>query len=650
MVKKTTYNKMEKKIEKSKGLFKTFADSSKSAIFIIQDEYFIYTNQAMQDITGYSGTELLSMKFWDTVHPDIKEIVKERGFTQKKEENPIARYDIHLRHKSGESRWVDYTGEDFVFDGKMSIFGTAFEITEKKIAQDALIESEARYHDIIENMEDGYYEIDLAGNFTFFNNAMTRIFGYTNQELFGMNNRDYTTPETAKRMLHVFNMVYKTGKSSRIFDYEIIIKDNTARSLEVSASLIKDMKGMPTGFRGIARDKTDITKAEKEKKELEKQLNQVLRMEAIGTLAGGIAHDFNNILTGIHGYISILKLKTELEKEHPNYKKLLRIDELVQSGADLTRQLLGFAMGGKYQVRPANINNIIAKSLNMISRTNKKIRVNKQLQEDTWTIEADASQIEQVMLNLYLNAAHAMPEGGDLSIETENAFVDSNSAVHLDLTPGKYVRVLVSDTGIGMDQKILDKIFEPFFTTKEMGRGTGLGLASAYGIIKNHNGKISAESTEDKGTAFTIYLPASNKKIAVIKEQDETSLMTGSETILLVDDEKTVRQVEEEIISAIGYKVIAASSGKEAVDIYKVQKDEIDIVVLDMIMPEMGGEKTFQALKRINPDVNVLIVSGYSVTDQATRILEQGIGEYIQKPFGMKSLSQKLREVLDKRI
>ncbi|MBW1893416.1 MAG: PAS domain S-box protein [Deltaproteobacteria bacterium] len=648
MAKKMTSNKIEKKIEKSKGLFKTFADSSKSAIFIIQDEYFIYTNQAMQDITGYSETELLSMKFWDTVHPDMKEIAKNKGFVRQKEEKTVARYDIHLRHKSGESRWVDYTGEDFVFDGKVSIFGTAFEITEKKLTQDALIESEARYRDIIDNMEDGYYEVDLAGNLTFVNNAMTRITGYTNQELLGMNNRDYSAPETAKRMYHIYNMIYKTGKSSRIFDYEIIQKDNTIRILEISASLVKNIQEMPTGFRGVVRDKTNITKAEKEKKELEKQLNQVLRMEAIGTLAGGIAHDFNNILTGIHGYISILKLKLGLEKEHPNYQKLLRIDELVQSGANLTRQLLGFAMGGKYHVEPININIIIAKSLNMIGRTNKKIRINKQLQEDTWAIEADASQIEQVMLNLYLNAAHAMPEGGDLSIETENAFVDSNSAVHLNLAPGKYVKIIVSDTGVGMNQKILDKIFEPFFTTKEMGRGTGLGLASAYGIIKHHNGKIGAESSKDKGATFTIYLPASNKT-AVSKEQDETKLMTGSETILLIDDEKTVRQVEEEFISEIGYKVITASSGKEAVNIYKAQKDEIDIVVLDMIMPEMGGEKTFQALKRINPDVKVLLASGYGITDQATRILEQGNGEYIQKPFGMKSLSQKLRKVLDKR-
>jgi two-component system, cell cycle sensor histidine kinase and response regulator CckA len=631
----------------TEDMFKTFADSSKSPIFIVQDDNFIYTNRAMQDMTGYSGTELLSMNFWDLVHPDMKEMVKERGHSRLKGEKPVPRYAIHLLNKSGESRWIDYTGEDFVVDGKMSIFGTAIEIPEKKMAWEALIESEARYRDIIDNMEDGYYEVDLTGNLTFFNKAMVRILGYPDQEILGLNNRDYSSPETAKRMFHIYNMVYKTGKPSRVFDYEVIRKDKSIRILEVSSSLIKDMNGVPTGFRGVARDKTNIKKTEKEKKALEKQLNQVLRMEAIGTLAGGIAHDFNNILTGIQGYISILKLKLDVDKNLQNYNKLLQIDDLVQSGADLTRQLLGFAMGGKYQVKAVNVNRIITKSLNIISRTNKKIVITKNLQEDISAIDADSGQIEQVMLNLYLNAAHAMPDGGNLIIETENIMIDSNSAKHLDIKLGEYVSIVVSDTGVGMDSKTLDKIFEPFFTTKEMGRGTGLGLASAYGIIKNHNGRIIVRSVEDEGSQFIIYLPASGKAPVKRKVEYEKDFIPGSETILIIDDENSVRQAAEEIIKGIGYKVITASSGNEGIDIYKSQKDDIDVVMLDMVMPEMGGEQTFHALKRIDPEVKVLLASGYTAMDKAARILDQGVAGYIQKPFGVKSLSQKLREVLD---
>lgn len=632
---------------KAEDMFKTFTDSSKSPTFIIQDDNFIYTNQAMHYMTGYSETELLSMNFWDLVHPDMKEMVKERGYSRLKGEKPVSRYAIHLVHKSGESRWIDYSGEDFVVDGKISIFGTAFEVPEKKMAWDALIESEARYRDIIDNMEDGYYEIDLTGNFTFFNKALVRILGYPDQEMYGLNNRDYSSPENAKRMFHIYNMVYKTGKPSRVFDYEVIRKDKNIRILEVSSSLIKDMNGLPTGFRGVARDKTNIKKTEKEKKALEKQLNQVLRMEAIGTLAGGIAHDFNNILTGIQGYISILKLKLDIDKNHHNYDKLLQIDDLVQSGADLTRQLLGFAMGGKYQVKAVNVNSLITKSLKIISRTNKKIMITKHLQEDICVIDADEGQMEQVMLNLYLNAAHAMPEGGNLNIETENIIIDSDSAQNLDIKPGKYVSIMVSDTGVGMDSKTLDKIFEPFFTTKEMGRGTGLGLASAYGIIKNHKGRITVKSTEDEGSQFTIYLPIS--QIASVSEfvKFEKDFMPGSETILIIDDENSVRQAAEEIIKGIGYKVITASGGKEGLDVYKAKKDEIDVVMLDMVMPEMGGEKTFQALKQIDPEVKVLLASGYTAMDKAARILDQGVAGYIQKPFGVKALSKKLREVLD---
>jgi len=633
---------------KTSDMLKIYADNSKSPIFIIQDNKFIYINQAMKDVTGYSETELLSMNFWDLVHPDMKETVKERGQLRLKGEDPIPRYAIRLLHKSGESRWVDYIGERFVVSGKTSIYGTAMEIPEKKMAWDALIESEARYRDIIDNMEDGYYETDLSGNFTFFNRATTRILGYSEKEMASLNNRDYSNPETAKRIFHIYNMVYKTGKPSRIFDYEVIRKDKSKRILEVSASLIKDISGIPTGFRGVIRDKTSIKRTEQEKIALEKQLNQVLRMEAIGTLAGGIAHDFNNILTGIQGYISILKHKLADDKKSHTYLKLIQIDELVQSGADLTRQLLGFSMGGKYQVKAVDVNRIITKSLTIISRTNKKIIINKNLQNDLYAIDADAGQIEQVMINLYVNAAHAMSDGGHLNIESENIIIDLNSAKHLNIKPGWYVGVVVSDTGTGMDPKTMDKIFEPFFTTKEMGRGTGLGLASAYGIVKNHNGRIIVRSIENEGSRFIIYLPASNIKTVSgeTPEHEKHAAPTGQETVLIIDGEERTPKAAEEIVRKIGYSsVITASTGKEGLDIYRADSEAIELVMLDMDMPEMGGEEILYELKKLNSDARVLMVNGYSAIDKAPRVANPG-GGCIQKPFGERTLSAKIKEAL----
>jgi len=367
-------------------------------------------------------------------------------------------------------------------------------------------------------------------------------------------------------------------------------------------------------------------------------------MEAIGTLSGGIAHDFNNLLMGMQGNVSLVLLNKD--SSHPDYERLQNIVQGVQSAAELTKQLLGFAIGGKYEVRPTNLNELIRNQNRMFGRTKKEITIRGEYKDNLWTVEVDQGQIEQVVLNLYVNAWQAMPSGGDLYIQTENVTLDENYTRPYAFEPGRYVKISITDTGVGMDEATQQRIFEPFFTTKEMGRGTGLGLASVYGIIKNHGGLINVYSEKGGGTTFTIYLPASKKKAA--KEEDlHEEIFKGKETVLLVDDEDMIIDVGQEILKTLGYKALIARSGKRAIELYKKKQDKIDVVILDMIMPEMGGGVTYDRMREINPDVKVLLSSGYSINGQASEILTRGCNGFIQKPFNMKELSQELRKILD---
>ena len=384
----------------------------------------------------------------------------------------------------------------------------------------------------------------------------------------------------------------------------------------------------------------DIT----EKKELEAQLQQAQKMEAIGTLAGGIAHNFNNILMGIEGYTSLMLM--DIYPTHPHRKNLEGIEKQIQSGAELTKQLLGFARGGKYEIIATNLNELIKTQNRMFGRTKKEITICEKYEENLWIVNVDRGQIEQVLLNLYVNAWQAMPRGGDLYIQTENVTLDEDYTNLFNVDPGRYVKISVTDTGVGMDEEIQRRIFEPFFTTKEIGKGTGLGLASAYGIIKNHDGIINVDSIKGEGTTFSIYLPVSEKEIIKEKELRE-EILKGKEIVLLVDDEDVIIDIGKGVLKTLGYKVLIARGGKEAIEIYKKNKDTINIVILDMIMPGIGGGETYDRVKEINPNIKVLLSTGYSINGQATEILKRGCDGFIQKPFDIKQLAEKIREILD---
>jgi signal transduction histidine kinase len=418
-------------------------------------------------------------------------------------------------------------------------------------------------------------------------------------------------------------------------------------TVELRASAMAEVSveesGKIHGIYGVARDITERRRAEEEKKLLEAQLRQAQKMEAIGTLAGGIAHDFNNLLMAIQGNASLMLF--DLDQRHEHFERLRNIEKLVDSGSRLTAQLLGYARKGRYEVRPIDLNLLVKDACETFNRTKKEIRITQHFDKHLAAIEADAGQIEQVLMNLLVNAADAMRGGGKVTIRTSNTTHEDMKGKLYNPKPGKYVLLAVSDTGIGMDEKTQERIFEPFFTTKEMGRGTGLGLASTYGIIKGHGGFIDVESQPGKGATFYIYLPASTKKIPKTHRIRER-IVPGQETVLLIDDEDMVLEIGRALLETMGYQVITAKDGEEAISLYERQGSGIDLVLLDVVMPGLGGGDVYDRLKTMNPDMKCLLLSGYSIDGEATEILQRGCDGFIQKPFKLRDLSKSIREIL----
>jgi PAS domain S-box-containing protein len=385
-------------------------------------------------------------------------------------------------------------------------------------------------------------------------------------------------------------------------------------------------------------------RVEQEREDLQLQLAQAQKMEAIGTLAGGIAHDFNNILAGILGGLALVEL--ELEEGSDTRTDLQEMKALVNRGAELTKQLLGFARLGKYDLKPLDLRRVVAKTSAMYGRARTDITIQLDFTPDLLAVLMDHSQLEQVLLNLLVNAGQAMPEGGHLHLHAENADLADDEGALLGVPPGLYAKLLVTDTGSGMDAKTMGRIFEPFFSTTGPGQGTGLGLASVYGIIKNHAGFIGVESEKGKGTTFTLLLPATERQVA----EDKTPMaviLHGSGTILVVDDEVQIMKVCARLLHKFGYEVLTAQGGQQALAIAREYGAKISLVLLDMTMPEMSGRQTYEALQKIVPGMKVLLSSGCSIEGQAQALLDSGCNGFIQKPFDAVALSAKVREILE---
>lgn len=419
-------------------------------------------------------------------------------------------------------------------------------------------------------------------------------------------------------------------------------QDGTAFDCRVRAS-----KMDPGGAtRGTVVVMTDIS----EIKSLQVCLQQAQKMEAIGVLAGGVSHDFNNLLMGIQGHLSLMRVNIQ-SREKIN-AHIHQITKLVDTAADLTSRLLGFARGGKYQIAVLDINQVVSMALNIFKPTRKDIFIQEDLENKLLFVDGDRSQLEQVCLNLMVNGSQAMIDDGTMTVKTRNIRIAEDHGFPFEVVPGSYIEISIQDTGIGMDQQTQKMVFDPFFSTQEPGdkKGRGLGLSTVFGIVKNHGGFITVESQKGEGSIFNVCLPASNRPVS--KDEDHGSqafdqMPRGSETILLVDDEEEILNLGENFLEKLGYKPILARNGLEAMEIFKIYKDEISLVVLDLIMPKMGGKQTFSEMKKIQSTVKILVSTGFTVDEKVESLLKQGCHGFIQKPFSMNKFSRVIRGILD---
>jgi len=624
----------------------------------------LLSSQGYETQTGYSGKEAIEclakdsfdLVLLDIVMPDMTGHQIMDYINSQDQETLVI---IMTGHASVESAVeslrkgaYDYLRKPFDFEQLLKRVKNALDQSklkkEHELVTGKLEVTEKRYQYLVDASPDIIYTLNCDGRFTFINSAVESLLGYRSNGLIGKHYSFIVFEGDVEKARCHFNERRTGLRSTTGVELRLKYSGNNNHpkkyvtvELKAMGMYDKDVTERDKEFMGtygVARDITD-------RKRLEAQFQQAQKMEAVGTLAGGIAHDFNNLLMGIEGRASLMFL--DIDSEHPHLTHLKGIGDMVKRGAGLTKQLLGFARGGKYEVRPTNLNELIEKSSEMFGRTKKEVRIHRKYQKGLPTAEVDRTQIEQVLLNLYVNAWQAMPGGGDLYIQTESLTLNERDVSPFGVKPGNYVKVSVTDTGVGMDEETQQRIFEPFFTTKEMGRGTGLGLASAYGIIKNHGGIINAYSKKGEGATFNIYLPASQREVTTKEKKQADKILKGTETVLLVDDKDMILDVGQEMLTAMGYKVLVASSGKEAVGFYERNKDQIDIIILDMIMPDVSGGDVYDRLKEINPNIRVLLSSGYSISGQANEILERGCDGFIQKPFNMSRLSQGIRKILD---
>jgi|GEM_PF-686773 len=530
-------------------------------------------------------------------------------------------------------------------------FATIFtDVTERKVAEEALKSSEQKYRTILESIEEGYFELDLRGSLVFFNTALCRIMGLPADQIAGINYREYTTPETAERMLQVFRRIYRTGTPSGLQDFEIVMRDGRSIAIDLAASPILDADGKIIGFRGLVRDICERQKAERQRQELEERLQRSQKMKAIGTLAGGVAHDLNNILSGIVSYPDLLLM--DLAPDSPLRKPIETIRESGNKAAAIVQDLLTLARRGVSVSEVLSINDTVLDYLRSpecgkLKSFHPLVVIATRLDDRLLNIMGSPVHLAKTIMNLVSNAAEAMPDGGTIGISTRNTYVDQPIKGYDHVAEGDYAVVEVSDAGVGIPSGDLKLIFEPFFTKKKMGRsGTGLGMAVVWGTVKDHKGYIDVHSTEGRGTTFTLYFPVTRKEKAIIDDgRPLDRLRGGGETILVVDDVPQQREIASAILTQLGYTVRTVASGEAAVD--DMQDRPADLLVLDMIMESgIDGLETYRRILRHRPGQKAIITSGYSETSRVIEAQRLGAGQYLKKPYTIENLGMAVKEEL----
>jgi two-component system cell cycle sensor histidine kinase/response regulator CckA len=604
------------------------------------NERLIFINETGGSMVGISPERVGQHVVQDLVSESYQDQVKTEVIPKILEEGCWEGF-LQLRHLE-TGRLIDTQAMTFLIRDPgtkqpLYLANVALDITQRMHAEQKLRESEQQYRSLFEQSIDGVYVTTREGKFIAANQSLLEINGYSREELLTINAADlYVDPDGRAKFQE------QIEQWGHVKDYPLKLRRKDGKEIDclLSASLRQDEGGQIIGYHGILRDVT-------ESKRLEDQYRQAQKMESLGTMAGGIAHDFNNLLTIIHGYSELL-LGSKTEGD-PDYEDLEKILSTSLKGADLVRRILTFSRKVEVRSRPIDLNQQVKQSAKLLERTiPKMIAIDLHLADDLKRVHADPGQMEQVLLNLAVNAQHVMPDGGTLTLETENVTLDEEYCrTHLEAEPGEYVMLSVSDSGHGMEREVQERIFEPFYTTKETGKGTGLGLAMVYGIITGHGGSISCYSEPGHGTTFKMYLPAIEKETGSVEAARKEMIKGGAETILVVDDEDLIRDLGSRLLAKSGYRVIGSSNGREALEVYQERGDEIDLILLDLIMPEMGGRQCLEGLLRLDPSVKVVIASGYLAEAQTWRTLAAGAKGFVRKPYDIRHLLKVVREVLD---
>ncbi|MDY6837528.1 MAG: response regulator [Thermodesulfobacteriota bacterium] len=630
-------------LERSERRYRFLVQASPDIIYTLDREgRFTFVNDAVHHLLGFTRQELIGSPYTTVIYEKDLNRANYLFNERRTGDRAAAGVELRLRIAQNDNGTEQHETSFLPIELKatgvyeslrpqgsqkryLGTYGVARDTSNRKRAEEALQRSEERYRALFENSPIDTVIVDHEARVTDFNLAKRRSSDRL-PKVGDVMYKDYAGKH-GTGMLGKLRECMRTGLPEEFPEQRY-----GDRFLHIRMSPFSE---------GAIITSIDITA----QKRIEAQFQQAQKIEAIGTLAGGIAHDFNNLLMAVLGNTSLIL--HDVGPDHPHYERLKNIEEHVRSGAALTRQLLGYARQRQYELQRIDLNALVKETAYAFGRTRKDTVLYQELAEGLYEIDGDKGQMEQVLLNLYVNAAEAMPGGGSLFLKTVNRSREEVRGKLHDPQPGNYVLLTVTDTGIGMDRETRERVFDPFFTTKELGRGTGLGLASAYSVVKSHGGHIEVASKKGKGTTFSIYLPATKKREETAIAASEQSAIKGR-TILLVDDEKMILDIGGKVLNRSGYHVLKAAGGKEALQVYKRHKDKIDLVILDMRMPDMGGSEVYNQIKEIDPGVKVLLASGYSIDSQVRGLLDRGCNGFIEKPYRREELTETITEILDK--
>jgi two-component system NtrC family sensor kinase len=600
-----------------------------------------FCNDYLLSLTGWDRSEIMGRSWFEIFIPDDLQNEMKRVFLDGiKSDSFPSHYENPIKTRQGERRLILWNNTLLRFAGG-NISGSASigeDITERRRAEEELRKSEKKYKGLFDSTLDGVYQVDAEGKFIMINTAGAGIFGYENPgDIIGRDVLKYwRNPEDRDALIKKLRL----RKSVSAYPIAARTKDGNPIEVESSSRIIEDEEGNFKGIEGVLRDVT-------ERRTLENQLRQAQKMEAVGQLAGGIAHDFNNILSVIIGYGHLLH--GSMSVDDPMRVSVEQILESAESATEVTHSLLAFSRKQLMKPKPLNINDTMKRFEKLFSRLiGEDIEIRTSFTEEDVIVMADGGQIEQVLMNLATNARDAMPRGGRFALSTEIVDLDDTFVrAHGYGKPGIYAVISVSDTGVGMGKETIAKIFEPFFTTKEPGKGTGLGLAMVYGIVKQHDGYITCYSEPGQGTIFRIYLPVLKMRYETPETTHVQLLKGGTETILVAEDDEKLRKLFEIILAGNGYKVILAVDGEDAVSKFMKNGDDIQLVMLDMIMPKKNGKEAYEEIKRIRSGIKVLFASGYTADKAGGEWMQEEGVEMISKPVSPKDLLRRVREILD---